>query len=118
MSNYERRDGDAVVYKEREKRNERGPDWTGTILLGGVEYRISLWEKGGRGTMLTGKVEESRNQQPRQANQHGEQRGNFQRGGSGRGGFGGRSSGGFSGRDRDQTRRFNPDLDDDSDLPF
>lgn len=116
MSQYERRDGDVVVYKEREKRNERGPDWTGTILLGGVEYRISLWEKGGRGTMLTGKVEEPRNQQSRQAPQRGDDRGGFQRGGSDRGGFGGRSDSGFSGRDREQTQRYTPDLDDE--IPF
>lgn len=115
MSQYERRDGDVVVYKEREKRNERGPDWTGTILLGGVEYRISLWEKGGRGTMLTGKVEESRNQQSRPApHRGGDDRGGFQRG-SDRGSFGGRSDRGFSGRDREQTRGHQ---DDDGDLPF
>ncbi len=118
MSQYERRDGDVVVYKEREKRNERGPDWTGTILLGGVEYRISLWEKGGRGTMLTGKVEESRNQQSRQASQRGgDDRGNFQRG-SDRGSFGGRSDRGFSGRDQNRAQQVREDDPFDDSVPF
>ena len=71
MSQYERRDGDAVLYMERNKKNERGPDWTGTVLLNGIEYRLSMWSKGNNGTMLAGKIEESRNQQSRQAPQRG-----------------------------------------------
>jgi len=117
MSQYERRDGDAVLYMERNKKNERGPDWTGTVLLNGIEYRLSMWSKGNNGTMLAGKIEESRNQQSRQAPQRGgDDRGGFQRG-SDRGSFGGRSDRGFSGRDREQTQRYQePDLDDE--IPF
>ena len=101
MSQYERRDGDAVLYLERNKKNERGPDWTGTVLLNGIEYRLSMWSKGNNGTMLAGKIEESRNQQSRQSTQRGgDDRGGFQRG-SERGSFGGRSDRGFSGRNRD-----------------
>lgn len=116
MSQYERRDGDAVLYMERNKKNERGPDWTGTVLLNGIEYRLSMWSKGNNGTMLAGKIEESRNQQSRQATQRGgDDRGNFQRG-SDRGSFGGRSDRGFSGRDREQTRGYQDD--DGGDIPF
>lgn len=114
MSQYERRDGDAVLYLERNKKNERGPDWTGTVLLNGIEYRLSMWSKGNNGTMLAGKIEESRNQQSRPAPQRGgDDRGGFQRG-SDRGSFGGRSDRGFSGRDREPARGF----DDDPDIPF
>jgi hypothetical protein len=115
---YERRDGDAVLYMERNKKNERGPDWTGTVLLNGVEYRLSMWSKGNNGTMLAGKIEESRNQQSSQAPQQREDRGGFQRGGSDRGSFGDRSAGGFSGRDQNRAQQVRGDDPFDDSVPF
>lgn len=118
MSQYERRDGDAVLYMERNKKNERGPDWTRTVLLNGVEYRLSMWSKGNNGTMLAGKIEESRNQQSRPAPQRGgDDRGGFQRG-SDRGGFGDRSAGGFSGRDQNRAQQVREDDPFDDSVPF
>lgn len=109
---YERKDGDAVLYKERNKRNDKAPDWTGTVLIEGVEYRLAMWQKSG--TMLAGVCKVDDRQQSRQAPQRsGDDRGGFQRG-SDRGSFGGRSDRGFSGRDREPARGF----DDDPDIPF
>lgn len=110
---YERKDGDAVLYKERDKRNDKAPDWTGTVLIEGVEYRLAMWQKSG--TMLAGVCKVDDRQQSRQAPQRGgDDRGGFQRG-SDRGSFGGRSDRGFSGRDREQTQRYN---DPEDDIPF
>lgn len=116
MPQYDRKDGDIVLYQERDKKTDKSPDWTGTVLIEGVEHRIALWERGGRGTMLAGVCKVDDRQHSRQAPQQGDQRGNFQRGGSDRGGFGGRSSGGFSGRGRDEP--VGRGFDDDSDIPF
>lgn len=111
---YERKDGDIVIYEERNKKSDKAPDWTGTVLIEGVEYRIALWHKGRNGTMLAGVAKVDDRQQSRQAPQRGgDDRGGFQRG-SDRGSFGGRSDRGFSGRDREPARGF----DDDSDIPF
>lgn len=55
---YERRDGDIAVFKEKEKRNDKAPDWKGTALLDGIEYQVAFWAKSA--TMLAGKIEVSR----------------------------------------------------------
>lgn len=57
---YEQRDGDISVFKERNKTNDRGPDWSGDALIDGVKYRVAFWQKSG--TMLAGKIEVSRKQ--------------------------------------------------------
>lgn len=61
MMAYERRDGDIAIFKEKEKKNEKGPDWKGTALLDGVEYQVAFWSKSG--TMLAGKIELKRGRQ-------------------------------------------------------
>jgi hypothetical protein len=67
---YEKRPGDIAVFKERDKRNERAPDWRGSFLdEQGQEWRVSLWEKGGNGTMLAGKVERAQEQFKRPASE-------------------------------------------------
>ena len=57
---YEKRDGDIAVFKEKEKRNDKAPDWKGTALLDGIEYQVAFWQKSP--TMLAGKIEVSRKQ--------------------------------------------------------
>lgn len=42
---YEQKEGDIAIFKVREKRNERGPDWTGKALIDGKEKDVSLWIK-------------------------------------------------------------------------
>jgi hypothetical protein len=58
---YEKRDGDIAVFKEKEKRNEKAPDWKGTALLDGIEYQVAFWQKSP--TMLAGKIEIARKKQ-------------------------------------------------------
>lgn len=53
---YQQKEGDIVIYKVKEKKNERGPDFTGKALIDGKEKDVSLWFKSE--TMLTGKIKE------------------------------------------------------------
>lgn len=46
---YEPKDGDAKLFTNRDKQEgDNRPDMTGTVLLGGVTYRLSMWRKAGR----------------------------------------------------------------------
>ena len=53
---YEKKDGDIAVFAERDKKNERVPDWKGDALIDGVTYEVALWAKGSNGTMLAGAI--------------------------------------------------------------
>jgi hypothetical protein len=53
---YEQKEGDIAVFKVKEKTNERGPDWTGKVLINGQEMQVSFWQKSE--TMLAGQVKE------------------------------------------------------------
>lgn len=53
---YEKKSGDIAVFAERDKKNERGPDWKGDALIDGVTYEVALWAKGSNGTMLAGQI--------------------------------------------------------------
>jgi len=39
----DRKDNTAVLFREEEKTNEKGPDFTGTGLINGVELRLAAW---------------------------------------------------------------------------
>ena len=56
MSKYEPKDGDIAVFKNKDKKSETHPDWTGRALIDGVEKDISLWMKSD--TMLAGVIKE------------------------------------------------------------
>jgi len=65
MSGYESRPGDVTIYKEKDKKNERGPDWKGFALVqipddarpgDVVKMEIAVWNKGNYGTMLGGSI--------------------------------------------------------------
>lgn len=46
MSNYETRDNTGRLFKvEEDKKRERGPDYSGTALVDGVEYFMDAWLK-------------------------------------------------------------------------
>lgn len=46
----------ALFFNEN-KRNENGPDYSGTLNVDGVEYFIDAWQKDGRsGTFYSGKI--------------------------------------------------------------
>lgn len=37
-----------VLFPVKEKKNEKGPDVTGSALIGGTEYRLAGWKKAGQ----------------------------------------------------------------------
>lgn len=51
---YQQKEGDIAIFRIKEKKNERGPDWTGKALINGEEKEISLWSK--NATMLAGTI--------------------------------------------------------------
>ena len=61
---YEQRDGDIAIFAERDKRNDKAPDWKGTAIIDGVKYEVALWEKGSNGTMLAGSIKPAGQRQP------------------------------------------------------
>jgi hypothetical protein len=65
---YEQRDNTGSLFKNTEKRNERGPDYSGTCLIEGVEFFFDGWIKqkeGGRAWMsFSLKRKEKQAQQP------------------------------------------------------
>ena len=69
MAGYEARPGDLTIYKEREKKNEKGPDWKGSALVvipegakpgDVVKMEVAVWNKGNYGTMLGGQIKPAR----------------------------------------------------------
>jgi hypothetical protein len=58
---YEQKPGDIAVFKEREKRNDKAPDWRGNLIVPegakpGDKLEVAFWAKGSSGTMLAGSV--------------------------------------------------------------
>ena len=61
MSGYQQKPGDISVFLEKEKRNDRSPDWRGSLIVPegakpGDKLEVALWAKGDKGTMLAGSV--------------------------------------------------------------
>lgn len=42
---YEQKEGDIAIFAVKQKKSERGPDYTGRALIDGQEKEISLWIK-------------------------------------------------------------------------
>lgn len=62
---YEKKPGDIAIFKEKNKTNDRAPDWKGDLLTpSGEKLQIALWLKSD--TMLAGKVEAPRQRDDRQ----------------------------------------------------
>ena len=62
---YEQRPGDISVFAETDKKNEKAPDWKGTMIVPdgvqpGDKLEVAVWAKGDRGTMLAGSVKPPR----------------------------------------------------------
>ena len=57
---YEKKEGDISIFANNKGDNEKRPDYRGNALIGGTEYRISLWlrtsQKDGK-KFLSGKIE-------------------------------------------------------------
>jgi len=101
---YEQRSGDIAIFKETDKKNEKGPDWKGTMIVPndakpGDKLEVAFWAKGDRGTMLAGSAKPSRSRDDREAVDS----------------FRGGSAGSFSGR---AGRLADDAFGDGSDIPF
>lgn len=53
---YEQKEGDIAIFLVKEKKNEKGPDWTGKALIDGKERDVSFWIKSD--TMLAGTIKD------------------------------------------------------------
>ena len=83
---YEQRDGDIAIFAERDKKNDKAPDWKGTAIIDGVKYEVAFWSKGNNGTMLAGSIKPAQQRDSNRGGSSGPSRGredSF----SGRGGF-------------------------------
>ena len=63
---YEQRPGDISIFQEKQKTNERAPDWKGSLVIPpdarpGDKLNVAVWYKSD--TMLAGKVEVPRQRQ-------------------------------------------------------
>ena len=57
MSTYQKKDGDISVFNNHSD-NANAPAFKGNLLLGGVDYQVSLWRKqGAKGEFLAGSVQ-------------------------------------------------------------
>lgn len=55
---YEKKEGDIAVFFQKNKTNDRAPDWKGEVLIDGELKTVALWIK--NDGMLAGKVESKR----------------------------------------------------------
>lgn len=58
---YEQRSGDIAIFRETDKKNDKAPDWKGTMVIPegakpGDKMEVAVWAKGDKGTMLAGSV--------------------------------------------------------------
>lgn len=69
MAGYEARPGDLTIYKEKDKKNDKAPDWKGSALVvipdgakpgDVVKMEVAVWAKGNYGTMLGGQIKPGR----------------------------------------------------------
>lgn len=44
---YEMKDGQGSLFRNSKKEKDNHPDYTGKLMLGGVEYRLAAWLKEG-----------------------------------------------------------------------
>ena len=48
------RDGSGALFRETDKKSDKSPDYTGSLTLGGVKYRLAGWvREGQRGKFLS-----------------------------------------------------------------
>lgn len=42
------RDNSGALFRERDRKSDRAPEYTGKAMIGGKEYRVAAWIKEGR----------------------------------------------------------------------
>jgi uncharacterized protein (DUF736 family) len=45
MSQYQQKDNSGALFKNEKKAQPAQPDYDGTVIVGGIEYRIAAWLK-------------------------------------------------------------------------
>lgn len=45
MADFELRNGQGRLFRNRDKREDKHPDFKGSIKIGGKEYKVAVWEK-------------------------------------------------------------------------
>lgn len=50
---FQQRDNSGALFKNAEKRSERGPDYSGKAMIDGVEYFMDAWLKQGDRTWMS-----------------------------------------------------------------
>jgi uncharacterized protein (DUF736 family) len=45
MSNYQKKNGDFVLFPTKMKKSEKSPDYTGNIFFDGKTYSLAAWNK-------------------------------------------------------------------------
>jgi hypothetical protein len=55
--NYEKKEGDLVIFKNKEKKSEKSPEYWGTLRLNSEDLKVALWVKEGKnGKFMAGMV--------------------------------------------------------------
>lgn len=55
---YEPKDGDIIIFKNKNKKETQHPDYTGSAIINGEKMRIAMWIKGEKPkTFISGKIE-------------------------------------------------------------
>ncbi len=57
-----------VLFRQKDKKTDKHPDFTGKLTIGGVTYSLAGWTKDGKtGKFLAGKVSDLREKSPMQS---------------------------------------------------
>jgi len=55
--NYEKKEGDITIFKNKEKKNEKSPDYWGKLYLNSEDLKVALWVRDGKnGKFMSGTV--------------------------------------------------------------
>lgn len=47
-SNYTPKDNSGVLFSNKDKKNEKSPDYSGNVIINGKEFRLAGWLKDGK----------------------------------------------------------------------
>ena len=54
---YQKKEGDLTIFKNKEKKNEKSPDYWGKLYLNSEDLKVALWVKEGKnGKFMAGTI--------------------------------------------------------------